>query len=247
MAIRSEAETDPAESKIFLIMGMHRSGTSALAGTLREHGVFLGPVKEESYGNPKGNQEIQDLWRLNDRLLRAAGHSWTNPCVVTKWTGQDEQDRDTLLSNFSNQSCWGIKDPRLLFMLNFWTPALPSTPRLVASFRHPAPVISSLQKRDDALAHRSLSVWKKYNARLLELLGERNIALVCFDVEPADYARRIKSMVRELGLPPREHLDFFESAHRSRLSDSTFPDEESRAIYQGILDRYVSQAGDSAA
>ena len=43
--------------KPLLILGMHRSGTSCLAGMLRDAGVFMGEVSEANAYNRKGNLE----------------------------------------------------------------------------------------------------------------------------------------------------------------------------------------------
>jgi len=40
-----------------LILGMHRSGTSCLAGCLEEAGLYLGDVNLKAGFNKKGNRE----------------------------------------------------------------------------------------------------------------------------------------------------------------------------------------------
>jgi len=39
------------------ILGMHRSGTSCLAGSLQELGLYLGEVYDQNPHNPRGNRE----------------------------------------------------------------------------------------------------------------------------------------------------------------------------------------------
>src|SRR5918992_1057883 len=66
----------PAELRdkgIVAVLGMHRSGTSAIAGMLADHGVELGPVSEQNRFNPRGNREIRELNRLHDRILERSG------------------------------------------------------------------------------------------------------------------------------------------------------------------------------
>lgn len=43
-----------------LILGMHRSGTSCLAGSLQEAGLYLGEVNTAAPHNAKGNRESRD-------------------------------------------------------------------------------------------------------------------------------------------------------------------------------------------
>ena len=52
-----------------LILGMHRSGTSCLAGSLQQQGVYLGEVHEWNPHNLKGNRENPHIMALNEGLL----------------------------------------------------------------------------------------------------------------------------------------------------------------------------------
>ncbi len=73
-----------------LILGMHRSGTSAVAGALRGAGLNLGlstgffPAAAE---NPRGFFENASLSYGNDVLLRFRGGSWDRPPTEPwEWT-----------------------------------------------------------------------------------------------------------------------------------------------------------------
>ena len=50
------------------ILGMHRSGTSAVAGMLAEQGVEFGPVRMRNRFNRRGNRELPALNRLHEEL-----------------------------------------------------------------------------------------------------------------------------------------------------------------------------------
>ncbi len=58
---------------------MHRSGTSAVAGTIQDHGVKLGPVSEQARFNARGNREIRELNQLHNAILKRSGGSWWDP------------------------------------------------------------------------------------------------------------------------------------------------------------------------
>ena len=45
------------KSSPIAILGMHRSGTSCLAGSLQEAGIYLGDVVTSAAHNQKGNRE----------------------------------------------------------------------------------------------------------------------------------------------------------------------------------------------
>ena len=64
---------------VILVLGMHRSGTSAAAGIL----VKLGGAQPKTLmpaegGNERGYFESQALMTFHDELLASAGSSWTD-------------------------------------------------------------------------------------------------------------------------------------------------------------------------
>src|SRR5580700_667524 len=60
-----------------LIFGMHRSGTSALAGMLNFAGLDLGGNLTPGHkDNPRGFFEHDEIWQIHDQLLRETGTSW---------------------------------------------------------------------------------------------------------------------------------------------------------------------------
>ena len=63
----------------FIVLAMHRSGTSALMGLLNTVGVYCGESEdllEPRPCNEKGFFERRDVMELNDRILEAAGGRW---------------------------------------------------------------------------------------------------------------------------------------------------------------------------
>ena len=62
-----------------VILGMHRSGTSVLAGSLQEAGLVLGDVVTQAPHNKKGNRENRAIMFMQEDLLQSNGGSWDNP------------------------------------------------------------------------------------------------------------------------------------------------------------------------
>lgn len=132
------------------ILGMHRSGTSLLAGTLEECGLDLGDVNTFSPANRKGNRESWLLTALHEDLLRAAGGGWRAPPErPVSWGPLHRKIRDLYIGQFAASPVWGFKDPRLLFCLEGWLEVLPGL-ELVGVFRHPLEVAWSLVRRTPA-------------------------------------------------------------------------------------------------
>ncbi len=72
-------------SRALCILGMMRTGTSAVAGLLDLLGVHFGPkdrLLEPNVANPSGFWEHRGVIALNDELLARLGGSWHTPPAV---------------------------------------------------------------------------------------------------------------------------------------------------------------------
>jgi len=158
---------------MILVLGMHRSGTSALTRLLNLHGATLpdaliGPAPE----NQTGHWEPEILVALNDDMLAAAGRSWHDSRSFPQdWFNSSEaaafqtQLADTLHEEFGNAPLTVMKDPRLCLLLPLWLrvlEALKITPKVVIPLRHPSEIAASLAKRQQAPAAKFLLLWLRY-------------------------------------------------------------------------------------
>jgi hypothetical protein len=202
-----------AGSKPVIILGMHRSGTSCLAGSLEQAGLYLGQVNTKAPHNAKGNRENRDIMDLNDAVLSAAGGSWDNPPDSTvHWPAEQIVARNALIATYPTDSAWGFKEPRTLLTLNGWLDALPKA-RLVGTFRHPMAVAQSLNTRNGMSIERGMDLWLPYNRLLLQVCQEHEVLMVCFDWSPQRYSRALAELAKRLSLTlPSSGFDFFEAA-----------------------------------
>ncbi|MHB1239327.1 MAG: glycosyltransferase [Gammaproteobacteria bacterium] len=156
-----------------LIVGMHRSGTSALARVLNLHGVRLGsrmiPPQDD---NARGFWEHPAVMALNERVLAYFGGAWDRPGPLRN-DGRSLEEFTALLNDaatlvdgeFSATKLWGIKDPRLCRTLPFWHRVLErarTESRHVLVIRNPLEIAASLAKRDGFSQTRSLLLWFRY-------------------------------------------------------------------------------------
>ena len=65
----------PDKCKVICVLGMHRSGTSCLVGSLQKAGLHLGKHHTWNRYNRKGNRENQDIVDLNRAVLEFSGGS----------------------------------------------------------------------------------------------------------------------------------------------------------------------------
>ncbi len=138
---------------------MHRSGTSAVAGTAIRLGLAPpNTMLPPSVDNPAGFHESLPVTVLNHRLLRAAGCTWDD-CFSFDVNRLDEVTRAaafdeilTILSReFTDEPAFLMKDPRFCLTLPVWLPALRAAGVAVTVLlviRHPEEVTRSLSMRN---------------------------------------------------------------------------------------------------
>ncbi len=178
--------TEPTALPPVVILGMHRSGTSWLAGGLQASGLHLGNVSERNTHNKLGNREDRALVQLHDSVLRANGGSWDRPRYPNSWT-QDQRTRLSRLVSSMSSACqpWGFKDPRTLLVLDEWKRHLWDSGICFGGiYRHPMAVCASLRNRTSQLSQRRApELWRVYNERLISEHAEAPFPLLRFDVD----------------------------------------------------------------
>lgn len=197
-------------SRIVSVVGMHRSGTSCLAGSLQQKGLYLGEVATANEYNKKGNRENTLIAQLNDSVLDYSGGSWYEPPEKLRWTRKHEQERDRIIAAFEAEHVpvWGFKEPRALLTMPFWRKGLPDM-GFVGTYRHPQLVALSLERRDSMPRDYAMDLWTSYNQRLLELHAEQPFPVISFDLDHDTYVKQIEAISRELKLPEANSGEVF--------------------------------------
>jgi hypothetical protein len=184
------------------ILGMHRSGTSCLTGGLERCGLFLGEVNRRARNNPKGNFEIRDATRLHEQILKANGGSWRHPPLDVIFDRRRKRSLRAIAVQLARHKPCGLKDPRLLFLLDGWLDIVKSY-ALVGSYRHPSAVARSLATRNQMPQGEAYDLWLRYNAELVRQHKVQPFPIVKFDLSDAEaYCRTVASLAVTLGLEP---------------------------------------------
>lgn len=207
-------------SKVICVLGMHRSGTSCLAGCLQDYGLHLGDVVNAAPHNKKGNKENLTVRGINDLVLAASGGSWDQPPGTLSWNDGLRARRDELISSYANFPSWGFKDPRTLITLPFWLEALPNL-HFIGTFRHPTAVAESFEKREGTDPTTAIALWKDYNLKLIEYIEIYNFPLVCFDWSYEKYCQSLLEICAHAGLneiPAISGFSFYDSKLRHHVS-----------------------------
>jgi hypothetical protein len=142
-----------------LILGMHRSGTSAFTRVLNLLGYAL---PDELIGALDGNQtghwEPKNIVDFNDRILTEMGTSWHDfKRTPSSWLGPNAQQnlkiqtQQLIEQEFKGADNIVLKDPRLCRFSSVYIDALDQLGYRVVPiiiYRNPAEVVDSLQRRD---------------------------------------------------------------------------------------------------
>ena len=225
--------------QVVVILGMHRSGTSLLTGTLQEAGLVLGDVVTSAPHNRKGNREALPIRALHDDLLHSSGGSWDHPPSQVIWQPSHRAYRDSIIAGYQHECFWGFKDPRSLFCLEGWLEVLPKL-QPVAIFRHPEAVARSLQAREGMALADGLVLWTLYNQQLLHWMDQFDVPLLHFSSDLNAFCTDAVALIHRLNLPHRMNVKSLQfpdaSLQHQRPSKLPLP-RNVQALYNELLDR----------
>ena len=173
LEIENEFDVNQTKNnKLIVVLGMHRSGTSAISAGMQVLGVEFGdrllpPVKGD---NDKGYWEDIDLCALNVKCLNAIDQDWNslsaitaNDIAVLKKQGYFLNAVNLLRQKVRmNAPIFGFKDPRVAKLFPFWKQAFDRCKldvNYVLVIRNPLSVVKSLIKRNDMFAEQCYFLW----------------------------------------------------------------------------------------
>lgn len=156
-----------------LVLGMHRSGTSALSGTLSHFGASVpGELLTADIGNERGYFENLRIVGFHDRLLSAFGSRWDDPRPLGEELFHSPVARSAarelaalLREEFGDEAMVLAKDPRMCRLVPVWVEALSHLGRravAVLPCRHPLEVAASLQRRSSFSQAYGLVLWLQH-------------------------------------------------------------------------------------
>jgi hypothetical protein len=149
-----------------LVLGMHRSGTSALTGMLSLLDVYLGSELVEGNGaNAKGYFENNTLCLINEKLLNQVDSSWDDVFFdeekISNVKDVDEL-KNHIKKEFKHSDNFAIKDPRIAFLFPVYKRVLNELDidiKIIIPFRHPIEVASSLNRRNNFSCEKGILLW----------------------------------------------------------------------------------------
>jgi hypothetical protein len=159
-----------------VVLGVYRSGTSAIARALNLCGASLPEgISAARLGiNPKGFWEAEAVAEIDARLMEHLGADWHRADFELPSAGPlvDEfllNSREMLAAEYGDAPLILIKDPRISVLAPLWHRALKKSgyrPGYVVVVRHPLEVAGSLETQGDMAVADGLSLWLTYMRRV---------------------------------------------------------------------------------
>ena len=147
------------QRKCILVLGMHRSGTSALSGALSKLNIDIGKdIMAAARENVKGFFENVKVKQLNDEFLKELNTNWHTPFVnfdqfepISEHSEFIPKIIDVINEEYQDQKNILIKDPRISILFPYWKLALEQLNieiEVVFSIRDFNAIAQSLHKRN---------------------------------------------------------------------------------------------------
>ena len=158
-----------------VVLGMHRSGTSALTNLLRLSGLWAGEEEDFPPGdehNQKGYWEHRGIWSVDEAILQTLGASWFEIADLDlSRLGEGvrarfEERARAIVRDLDRHGSWVVKDPRLCLLFPFWREFL-ERPLCILIHREPLPVARSLAARDGIPIPYGIALWERYTLEAL--------------------------------------------------------------------------------
>lgn len=238
----SKINTDPHSARTaYLVLGMHRSGTSAVSQLLSLAGCDL--PRNLMPGDDHNAQGYFEPWKIalfDDERLRAAGAAWDDPfafpfdvlpaAIERKWAAR----AGALFDEEYGDVAWPlIKDPRVTLLLPFWRKVLARRKialRCVIPVRHPLAVAGSLRRRDGFTDTKSVLVWTAYMLAAEAYTRDLPRAFISYDALLADW----RGQVKRLEVAHGASLPRVTPAAARRISAALTPDLRHNADEPGL-------------
>jgi len=226
--------------KIIIVLGMHRSGTSALTRGLSTMGVALSDdLHPAGPDNPTGFWEDSDVIAINNRILGLLGSAYDRLGVIDANVFEIPEiqeiyttAKELVKRKTSSTSMWGIKDPRITRLLPFWQKLLDELGfeiGYVIALRNPLNVAASLTARNQLPPVKSYVLWLEHMLQAVACTHLENRLIVGYDYllsDPGKQLLRISNALHLSAPAPEELASYSEEFLDTNLRHGQHDDDE---------------------
>lgn len=173
---------------IYVVLGMHKSGTTLVSQILHHSGVNMGDNIDDNVTYDKGNKyERESSLRLDMNILNVKDFyvlDLKTPDPLRLQPEHRERMRAIIKQCNLNYSNWGFKDPRATLIYPLWAEELPEH-KIIAVFRPPAEIWPRFRYNGLRYFHTNpqrawefMSRWCEHNQKLLSCLQNTSMKFI---------------------------------------------------------------------
>lgn len=192
---------------IYIVLGMHKSGTSLISQTLHESGISMG---ENFRGEVRPKYEDVDVVNINKMMMEYVGIPYSG--AITNKTSS-RFGRIICRYKDNKPQDWGFKDPRTILTWNIWEDELDEY-KIIGIYRNPIAVAHHWG--DNIRYH--IQQWINYNNKLLDIIKDKKYLLINFD--EFVQSNNIECLQDFVGIPIKNCID----PHKVHRKRSEVPD-----------------------
>lgn len=184
--------------KPIIVLGMHRSGTSAVTHAIGRLGAALGDETRM-----KKHYENIPLRKVNHDLLAVGDGTWDAP-PAPGWLDTAparrlaSRGRQKVRQQFADADVLVWKDPRTCLTLPFWFDVFDEPPVFLFIYRHPTEVADSLKSRNKFGRGHGYALWERYNADALSSIDGFPTIVVEYGALVTDPEESLKAIAAAL-------------------------------------------------
>jgi hypothetical protein len=231
-----------------IVLGMHRSGTSAVTGVIDALGLPAARADDRfptRQWNARGNYESSSLTIFDEQLLMLFGGAWwAPPLLVPNWEVDPQVSgmrsrATTLFAAAHPAGRWVWKDPRACLLLPFWDQVLgPDMPRIVV-LRNPLESAASLLERSGIPHEHAFALTERYLRACLRDSAGRPVLITSYNElleRIDDWCARTAAFASANGIPMPDALPLDAA---KRFLDATLrhhrePDDLGKNVSEGL-------------
>ncbi|MEN8154330.1 MAG: sulfotransferase domain-containing protein [Acidobacteriota bacterium] len=239
---------------MYIITGMHRSGTSIISQLVFHAGGDLGDFDKLYPGdrwNPDGYFEQVDILGVNISIVNGPWGKFSyfflpGEELIMKRAKKFNNKIKNLSETHSNKI---VKDPRFCLTFPAWTKYGSKIEKVVVNIREPIQVANSLKKRNHIPVSLGLNLWYEHNKRLLDYVNNKEYVLLNYHklLDPAvnmkEFERvleffnikiagnKIESILREYVRPSMNHNRMVNYKYEGKIEE----------LWNKLLTKYEKQ------
>jgi len=221
------------KSKAVFIIGMHRSGTSAITRSINLLGAYIGgntDFVKPLIDNPTGYWERNDILDFNESVLYHLKRTWDTALPLpVGWHRSKEikpfQDKlvSIIKSQLLDNKLWAVKDPRLSILFPLWKDVLKELGvdfSIIIAIRNPIDVSKSLRERNGFSDSKTFGIWFNYTIHAIRMSKEIPNFIMHYDKLIDNWESVLQNCAKNIGLPWPDDTDKL----RARMNEFIRPE-----------------------